>query len=92
VPAVVKQARGQALQDVGRAQAAAFRRRFVGQTVDVLWETRRASGEWSGLTDNYLRVFTADARDLHNRITPTHLSEVSALGLCGEVAPPVEEE
>ncbi len=86
VPAEVKHTRSQALRDVARAQAAAFRRRFVGRTVEVLWETRGATGDWSGLTDNYLRVFAPCAGDLHNRIVPAQIVEATPLGLRGEVA------
>jgi threonylcarbamoyladenosine tRNA methylthiotransferase MtaB len=88
VPADVKRARSQALQEVARTQAAAFRGRFVGQTMEVLWETRGATGEWSGLTDNYVRVFAPYADDLHNKIVPVYIMEVASLALRGEVVPP----
>lgn len=87
VPPEVKRTRSQALQEVARAQAAAFRRRFVDRTVEVLWETRGATGDWSGLTDNYLRVFAPYAGDLHNETVPVHVTEATPLGLRGEVAP-----
>lgn len=65
-----------------------FRRRFIGRTMEVLWETAQAMGGarlWSGLTDNYLRVTTWSKEDLHNTITPTRLIAEVDGGLHGEV-------
>ncbi|MGC8880151.1 MAG: tRNA (N(6)-L-threonylcarbamoyladenosine(37)-C(2))-methylthiotransferase MtaB [Anaerolineae bacterium] len=68
-----------------------FRCRFIGRTMEVLWETARPeSGTWlwSGLTDNYLRVTTLSREDLHNTITPTRLTAETNNGLRGEVELP----
>ncbi len=51
--------------------AATFRRRHIGQVVEVLWEQGHPWG-WEGLTDNYLRVeirddAVPDGRDPHNQ-------------------------
>src|SRR6266545_1201349 len=58
----------------------AFRRGFLGRTMDVLWEDRSnrlsaplRAGHWQGLTGNYMRVYTAADRDLTNRLLPTRL-------------------
>ena len=63
---------------------AAYRQGLSGQTRAVLWETARPSDNgpaiWSGLTDNYVRVFTQTTDDLANRITPARLA-----GLEGKV-------
>jgi threonylcarbamoyladenosine tRNA methylthiotransferase MtaB len=89
VPAAIAAARSRQLHAVGHAMERAFRRRFVGRTLDVLWETgtRTAGGwRWSGLTDNGLRVVTElDATCLRNVITPTRLVADGADGLQGEV-------
>ena len=69
-----------ALSDEG---ALAYHGRFVGQTMDVLWEDREPDGRWSGLTDNYLRVRTASRANLHNRIVPTLLTDATVTYLDG---------
>jgi len=59
--------------------------------MEVLWETARPGDGtwlWSGLTDNYLRVTTSSAENLHNIITPTRLLAERDNGLYGEVEPP----
>jgi threonylcarbamoyladenosine tRNA methylthiotransferase MtaB len=51
-----------------------FRRKFLGRTLTVLWE-KETCGVWSGLTDNYIRVFTKSDKDLTNKIMPVKLAE-----------------
>jgi threonylcarbamoyladenosine tRNA methylthiotransferase MtaB len=69
----VKRERGRRMLALGRANLRDFRKRFVGQTVMVLWE-KETGGVWSGLTDNYIRVFTKSDRDLTNRLVPVKLA------------------
>jgi threonylcarbamoyladenosine tRNA methylthiotransferase MtaB len=52
-----------------------FRRQFQGKTLMVLWE-KRTGGVWSGLTDNYIRVFTKSDKDLTNKLMPVKLTEL----------------
>lgn len=90
VPEPVKRARMEAMLDVARASATAFRRRFLGRTLPVLWEgpARAASGTelvWEGLTDNYLRVYTRSAADLRNHILAVRLVAEAEDGLWGEL-------
>jgi hypothetical protein len=42
-------------------------------------------GLWNGLTDNYLRVRTQEARNLGNTITQTKLVALAGDGIWGEV-------
>ena len=52
----------------------AFRNRSLGQTRPVLWETTKTKdGFFSGLTDNYLRVYTRSRRNLSSQITLARL-------------------
>jgi len=68
----VKRERGRRMLALGRANLRDFRKKFVGQTVMVLWE-KQTCGVWSGLTDNYIRVFTKSDKDLTNKIMPVRL-------------------
>ena len=68
--------RKQTLLQVGRKQAAEFRRRSLGQVRPVLWETAtNVDGLdcWSGLTDNYIRVVAGSSRHLANQVTMARL-------------------
>jgi threonylcarbamoyladenosine tRNA methylthiotransferase MtaB len=89
VPEPIKRARVEAMLQVARASATAFRRRFLGRTLPVLWEglTRAAGAEpvWEGLTDNYVRVYTRSAADLRNRILAVRLVAEAEDGLWGEL-------
>jgi len=81
---------------LARASSDAFRARFQGRTMEVLWEEARlrrgARAVWQGLTRNYLRVYTdaenlaADlpGQDLTNRLLPVRLGRAAADGLWGE--------
>ncbi|MGQ9467180.1 MAG: tRNA (N(6)-L-threonylcarbamoyladenosine(37)-C(2))-methylthiotransferase MtaB [Anaerolineae bacterium] len=73
------------MRALGEQMAAAFRRRFLGQEMEVLWERRRQDGLWHGLTDNYLQVVTESPTDLHNRITRTRLVDCWGTALKGQV-------
>jgi threonylcarbamoyladenosine tRNA methylthiotransferase MtaB len=68
----VKQERSRQMLALGRQAVRNFRKRFVGQTVTVLWE-KESGGVWSGLTDNYIRVFTKSDQDLTNQLLPVKL-------------------
>ena len=96
VPPAVKRHRLERMLALARASADAFRARFQGRTMTVLWEEARRRGArtlWQGLTDNYLRVYTdaenpaADPprQDLTNLLLPTRLGRAAADGLWGEL-------
>lgn len=84
----LKAERARAMRDVAAAGSRAFCRQFVGRTVEVLWESSRPEEGgpiWSGLTDNYLRVYTAGPADLAGTLTPARLVALAGDGLWGEV-------
>ncbi len=85
----VKATRATQMHAVADASARAFAARFVGREMPVLWEAREESGgarelgsggensnfaNWSGYTDNYIRVVTQSDLPLENRITPTRIA------------------
>ncbi len=67
-PATVK-SRRRHLAELSRAKRLAFYQQQVGRTLPVLFETRdsQATGLWTGLTGNYIRVGLSADRDLTNR-------------------------
>ncbi|MCJ7551978.1 MAG: MiaB/RimO family radical SAM methylthiotransferase [Anaerolineae bacterium] len=81
----VRKERARELRDLGARLAAAYRSRFVGRVLPVLWMKCNDDGDRFGLTDNYLKVRTRDARDLYNRITPARMAEGAGDVLGAEV-------
>jgi threonylcarbamoyladenosine tRNA methylthiotransferase MtaB len=81
----VRQQRAAQFREIGQRSGETFRRQFLGRTLPVLWEIRRSRGRWSGLTDNYVRVYTHSERDLANTLCPTRLIALESGGARGEV-------
>jgi threonylcarbamoyladenosine tRNA methylthiotransferase MtaB len=69
-----KKQRIETMLTLAEESARSFRQRFSGRTMTVLWEQRTGDYIWSGVTGNYLRVFTESAEDLRNRLTPMKLA------------------
>ena len=79
----VKKARVQEMLGVARASEEAFYRRHLGQRLEAIWEEQR-NGTWSGLTDNYIRVFADDDEHfspLAGQITTAELRELTSGGV-----------
>jgi len=64
-----------------------FCEQFLGQIMSVLWEkeTNAGNGIYSGLTDNYIRVFTQSSKPLNNKIVPVKLASFYNKGMWGEL-------
>jgi threonylcarbamoyladenosine tRNA methylthiotransferase MtaB len=90
VPETVKRARVQRMLGLAQQLHDRFLRRFEGEVMSVLWERSRedkngAAPVWEGLTDNYIRVFTAGVEPLDNRLLPVRLSGRRDGGFWGEL-------
>jgi threonylcarbamoyladenosine tRNA methylthiotransferase MtaB len=97
----VRQQRALQIRESGRRSGESFRRQFLGCTLPVLWEIglgtgqhmqsirQRQTNRWSGLTDNYIRVYVESERDLANVLSPARLCTLDADGVRGEVLDPV---
>jgi threonylcarbamoyladenosine tRNA methylthiotransferase MtaB len=68
VPPATAKTRSQTLAELSRAKRMAFYQRYVGSTVDVLFETKDDAGRWTGLTSNYMRVGVTAGNDLTNSL------------------------
>ncbi len=73
LPMAVRRERAARLRALGARMAAAYRARFVGRELSVLWERQNTAGLWRGLSDNYLEVIAASELSLHNQITRVHI-------------------
>ena len=85
VPAGIKKLRSQQMLALAGESSLAFRQDYVGRTMDILWE-QKSAGVWSGLTGNYIRVYTRNREDLLNSITPVRLENVYRDGVWGEIS------
>lgn len=85
----VRKERNAILRDVFEEGAKAYRQRFLGQTMSVLWEsTTQLNGQgWqmSGLTGNYLRVKATTSQPLWNEISQVELQKNGENELYGEL-------
>jgi threonylcarbamoyladenosine tRNA methylthiotransferase MtaB len=89
IPHPLRKERNAAMRGVFEQSAAAYRARFVGERLSVLWETAipQEPDNWtlSGLTDNYLRVRAQAAQRVWNQITPVQLTGMIDGGMVGEI-------
>lgn len=81
-----KKARVAEMRALARETDRAFRGRHLGESLDVVWEESR-QGRWSGLSDNYIRVFAESERELAGTIQRARLSLVVRGGVEGVVGP-----
>ena len=80
----VKQERSQKMLALARDSAQNFGHRFLGKTMAVLWE-KSSDGIWTGLTDNYIRVYTKSDKNLTNKLLSVKLTEVGGDGVGLEI-------
>jgi threonylcarbamoyladenosine tRNA methylthiotransferase MtaB len=85
VSARVKKERSQKMLALAKESTRNFRQQSLGRTMPVLFE-KRSDGTWSGLTDNYIKVYTRSNQDLANQLLPVRLTEMHVDGVWGEVA------
>jgi threonylcarbamoyladenosine tRNA methylthiotransferase MtaB len=79
----VKKQRIERMLTLARESAQNFSQQFLGKVMPVLWE-KQSDGIWSGLTDNYIKVYIKSSEDLPNKLLPVRLAEVYGDGVWGE--------
>ncbi len=91
VPPEEKKRRSRILREALEESAQAYRARFLGRTLTVLWESVAEMGEWGwqmdGLTGNYLRVRAAASVPRWNEFDRVTLLALDGETLKGEIAP-----
>ena len=75
----LRKRRNHILHDALEESAKSYRKKFVGQTMSVLWESTSEMGEWGwqmeGLTGNYLRVTASAPSPRWNQIDQVKINE-----------------
>jgi threonylcarbamoyladenosine tRNA methylthiotransferase MtaB len=84
VPPLVRRERCQKMHQLAHKMAQAFRKRFIAQELEVLWDGQNNSG-WSGLSDNYLRVAAEKRGDWLGQITKTRILSLHETTLQGQI-------
>ncbi|MFC2010870.1 tRNA (N(6)-L-threonylcarbamoyladenosine(37)-C(2))-methylthiotransferase MtaB [Chloroflexota bacterium] len=79
-----KKGRSQKMLALHKVSAQRFRQQFLGKTMPVLWE-QESHGIWSGLTANYIRVYTKGSDDLANKLLPVKLIKFNRDGVWGQL-------
>jgi threonylcarbamoyladenosine tRNA methylthiotransferase MtaB len=84
-----KKRRGAVLRALGMRKVEAFQRRFLGQTLAVLFESRRASGDGllQGLTGNYIRVLSPGPDSARDQVIAVRLDHIEGDRVIGELLP-----
>jgi threonylcarbamoyladenosine tRNA methylthiotransferase MtaB len=82
-----KRERSQRMLQLASEGARRFRERFLGRDLVVLWENELepGSGLYSGLSDNYIRLFTHSSEPLTNRFCRVMPVRLHGDGLWAEV-------
>ncbi len=81
----VKKQRSRQMLALATASTLNFRKRYSGKTIPVLWEQQSHNGVWTGLTGNYIKVYTRSSENLANKLLPAKLLEVKGDGVWGEL-------
>ena len=83
----LKKERSLRMLELARQSASKFCQRFLRQSITVLWEKEVApgSGVYSGLSHNYIRVFTQSSEPLTNQFRLVRVVRLYKQGLWGEV-------
>ncbi|MEW5940994.1 MAG: tRNA (N(6)-L-threonylcarbamoyladenosine(37)-C(2))-methylthiotransferase MtaB [Chloroflexota bacterium] len=85
----IRKNRNHRLAEVFRESARAYRQKFIGRTMSVLWESVRELGEWGwrmeGWTENYLRVSASSSAPRWNEVDQVRLDALEGEGLRGVI-------
>jgi threonylcarbamoyladenosine tRNA methylthiotransferase MtaB len=76
--------RTQELLSLARLSTEEYQQKFLARVTPVLFE-KQTDGVWSGLSDNYIKVYVKHNGDLANQLVPIKLMEVYRDGMRGEV-------
>ena len=81
-----KRERSQKMLALARESSQKFAAQFLHQAIPVLWEKRSGADVWSGLTDNYIKVYARSNQDLANQVLPVKPVEARGDGVWGEIS------
>ena len=82
----IKQNRSEILRELSSKKRLSFHQRFIGQTRNVLCESRKPEANVSGYTDNYIRVVLEETHetDLRNQLLAVKLTGIKGQTMLGK--------
>ncbi|MBF0533262.1 MAG: tRNA (N(6)-L-threonylcarbamoyladenosine(37)-C(2))-methylthiotransferase MtaB [Candidatus Omnitrophica bacterium] len=83
-PAIISQ-RSAVLRQLSSQKRRCFHQTLIGQKISVLFEEQKSAG-WSGLTDNYVRVYAPNLENLANRLETVQILSLAREGVIGAIA------
>jgi threonylcarbamoyladenosine tRNA methylthiotransferase MtaB len=81
----IKHARSKKLIELSNKMNVEFYSKFIGKTVNVLFETNVNENLWHGLTKNYMNVKVKSSDNLHGKIVSTKIIGFDGKNLVGEI-------
>ena len=78
-----KKERNRILIEQGKRKKYAFYENYLGREMDVLFEQKNSTGNWSGYTSNYMSVELKSDEEMHNIIQTVQLIENKGDSLIG---------
>lgn len=81
----IKNERSKTLIDLGEDLSKSFNKKFVGNSLKVLYEENRQEDIYEGYTTNYIRVKTRSKDDLINKDIVTNILSTEDIYLIGEI-------
>jgi threonylcarbamoyladenosine tRNA methylthiotransferase MtaB len=89
LPAEVKKRRSARLREIFDELGLAYRQRFIGRTLPVLWESVTELGQWGwgmqGHSGNFVRVTAQAPSPRWNMVDEVRVTGVTAEGMMGEI-------
>jgi len=86
IGARLKKERSVKMLALAKESTRVFLLRFMGGTMEVLWEQQSDNGVWSGYTPNYIRVYARSDQYLTNVLTAARLVTLYRDGYWGEIS------
>jgi len=83
-PEVIKKQRSQVLAQIAQRTSELVKQKYLNKKIGVLVEHKK-DGLWTGLTNNYLRVYLKSARQLENQLVLARLIELWQDGFYGRI-------
>ncbi len=74
--------RSRRLRELSARKRRVYHQKFLGKTENVLFEHKK-NGNWSGLTDTYIRVKVQSNLNLKNKLVPVLLERTDEQGMIG---------
>jgi threonylcarbamoyladenosine tRNA methylthiotransferase MtaB len=83
IPENVKKTRAAALTEIAENSRREFERKFIGKTLNVLFEKEKTPGIHRGFSENYIHVEVSGQGTWRNKLLPVLITGVNEEGLVG---------